>query len=1197
MTNQENTAQDGAAKPKKYLLYSEEDMAECLLAWCISENPTTSIKSILDAHFAKTGSSVAMTTLYAHFAAPVDLGAVTIDENGVAIGVLTSLKEIQAAVRKFVRSRAFAKSSAEFKAEMVAFKTQAKAVISSLTIQKKETKKAQLRDLHQRNCLLTPSEEQWLFKLCTSLAKSGHGLDREKVLHCMNRTCEGNFSFHAVDGFLKRHPKLKLRGSSGIDGARARQANKYVRDNYFCKLDAFIDSLFGMDLLKWKSFKDIPARCIYNMDELGSDTTKRRTKIVTDSEVDARNFTITPEGDKMPFHVTVCLTSRADGQYQCPRDGIEEGACPPVVIHSKAKPTNPKDTIDPYSVTDKQVQGLARPIPGKSAREAYETENDLGFLALAAPNGSMTQCTMLPFAEHFVDNLPADRDPDEGIILLMDGHSSRWDLPALIHFFNNKVYCFFYPSHSSIWSQTNDNGPNQRLHNLIESEAKKRRGEHCCSNQKFQPSDWNIIFREAWYKFIAQERQDYRVSQTNATTNANLKTGIFPFNPNCSSWTDAIDTVGNSSAENHLRFSVSYEIRTALDTRPEDELTELESQQLFEGYVASSIATTGKPKLFRAATHRAKGMLVRWRKKYDEARNKLLQSLQALDEEGVHGFDIDDESTYTPEQHELLAQLEDLHPTSFGTTPGDKVALQIVMFSVCDINALPMPDVVSAKQKRAEHVRRVMDQIVLTHSIQVQKVEMVDGQFFAAVTAGTATKLATHLWKLTTVDGHGVVSEVNLSTQEITESDGYNVLVESLGVEISEKVRRQQRESDKRARKELQRRREQEAVKAAKAQRSKMLRQEYLKIVSLMKPGVDYTYKQFLHLEKKMTDPFSCDVEIEGTVMKAFANAHEAGAFDLTVHKLVTNELLGKRPASDENRNGAKRQKSGRFYPTISAGDGISAVETLQRHDNAKNREKQKKEMKAIKKEKDALEKLLTELKKFQQKNPSSYFNVEGSGVKTHVTLIYRLFGGEQHSKQSLERMKEHIAKLKVDSNTAQAAMAKLDAKASELSAEFHAIGLLVAAAEAAAAAAAVVDGTDAVGEGSAAAVQGSVAETEVAVVAAAVGEVYAAAAQGSAAAAQGSVAETEAAVAAAAVGEGSAAAAQGSAPPASATAAAAEGSTAVVAAAAFTELDNCDLLPKFDASEIGELLAAWAEEEAIEFDLTIGYSSDLDIA
>jgi peptidoglycan hydrolase CwlO-like protein len=245
-------------------------------------------------------------------------------------------------------------------------------------------------------------------------------------------------------------------------------------------------------------------------------------------------------------------------------------------------------------------------------------------------------------------------------------------------------------------------------------------------------------------------------------------------------------------------------------------------------------------------------------------------------------------------------------------------------------------------------------------------------------------------------------------------------------------------------------------------------------------------------------------------------------------------------------------------------------VETLQRHDNAKNREKQKKEMKAIKKEKDALEKLLTELKKFQQKNPSSYFNVECSGVKTHVTLIYRLFGGEQHSKQSLERMKEHIAKLKVDSNTAQAAMAKLDAKASELSAEFHAIGLLVAAAEAAAAAAAVVDGTDTVGEGSAAA-------------------------------AQGSVAETEAAVAAAAVGKGSAAAAQGSTPPASATAAAAEGSTGIVDPAASTELDNCELLPKFDASEIGELLAAWAGEEAndaaVEFDLTIGYSSDLDIA
>jgi hypothetical protein len=132
---------------------------------------------------------------------------------------------------------------------MVTFKTQAKSVISVLSIKKQETKKAQLRDLHQSNCLLTPSEEQWLVNLCTSLAHSGHGLDREKVLHCMNRIGEGSFSFHAVDGFLKWHPELKLRGSSGINKARTRQANKYVRNTYFCKLDAFIDILNGMDLL------------------------------------------------------------------------------------------------------------------------------------------------------------------------------------------------------------------------------------------------------------------------------------------------------------------------------------------------------------------------------------------------------------------------------------------------------------------------------------------------------------------------------------------------------------------------------------------------------------------------------------------------------------------------------------------------------------------------------------------------------------------------------------------------------------------------------------------------------------------------------------------------------------------------------------------------------------------------------------
>lgn len=54
------------------------------------------------------------------------------------------------------------------------------------------------------------------------------------------------------------------------------------------------------------------------MDELGTDTTKRRGRVITSSskKLDTWLFQITPEGDgHMNIHVTVCLTTRSDGKW------------------------------------------------------------------------------------------------------------------------------------------------------------------------------------------------------------------------------------------------------------------------------------------------------------------------------------------------------------------------------------------------------------------------------------------------------------------------------------------------------------------------------------------------------------------------------------------------------------------------------------------------------------------------------------------------------------------------------------------------------------------------------------------------------------------------------------------------------------------------------------------------------------------
>ena len=73
------------------------------------------------------------------------------------------------------------------------------------------------------------------------------------------------------------------------------------------------------------------------------------------------------------------------------------------------------------------------------------------------------------FAEHFVTNLPANHGP---VLLLLDGHGSRWSLQALQLLLKNKVYPFFIASHTSIWAQSNDCGLNFCFHRCIEHVCK-----------------------------------------------------------------------------------------------------------------------------------------------------------------------------------------------------------------------------------------------------------------------------------------------------------------------------------------------------------------------------------------------------------------------------------------------------------------------------------------------------------------------------------------------------------------------------------------------------------------------------------------------------------------------------------------------------------------------------------------------------
>jgi hypothetical protein len=174
------------------------------------------------------------------------------------------------------------------------------------------------------NSYLTRNEELCIVQVVVLLAGMGHGVSKDDVIELIDEyvnldedvrqrvaTTENVFR-----KMRQRHPTImKIVSAGSLDPARARKATKETRDKVFYKLEAYISTLYRQGKVPWKSYSDIPADKLYNMDEVGSDTTKRRAKVIASANNMARLFQVTPEGDgKMNMHITACITTRADGK-------------------------------------------------------------------------------------------------------------------------------------------------------------------------------------------------------------------------------------------------------------------------------------------------------------------------------------------------------------------------------------------------------------------------------------------------------------------------------------------------------------------------------------------------------------------------------------------------------------------------------------------------------------------------------------------------------------------------------------------------------------------------------------------------------------------------------------------------------------------------------------------------------------------
>ena len=224
------------------------------------------------------------------------------------------------------------------------------------------------------------------------------------------------------------------------------------------------------------------------MDEVGSDTNKGRKKKIagTDSMHDGfRHVYEITDGDNNPFHVTNCLTTCAHGTTPIP----------PYLGHSSP---STKSKTDAPKITAQYLSGLyAIDEDGKRY-----SPSKIGLFV--TKSGSMTKERFPSFCRHFVKNLPVGQGKGgEPVILVFDGHASRWSFEGIKYLLDNNVYCLCIPGHTSIWAQPNDGGVNASWKSWLGDAIAEWRATHrpllgSEKAMKMTRGDFNAIFADAW---------------------------------------------------------------------------------------------------------------------------------------------------------------------------------------------------------------------------------------------------------------------------------------------------------------------------------------------------------------------------------------------------------------------------------------------------------------------------------------------------------------------------------------------------------------------------------------------------------------------------------------------------------------------------------------------------------------------------
>lgn len=330
----------------------------------------------------------------------------------------------------------------------------------------------------------TSDEEKTIVAVATRLDLLGFGFSpKEFRSWCQGIAASKGYNgvkcnrrwFH---GFMQRarttDAEFGVGKRSKIDIKRAQKHSPEVFDKFFDMVKALYKKLHDEGVLATEVPEDWQ---IFNMDELHSDPEKKHAKVVGNQKR-ARAFTVAA-GDKFPFHVTMTLTTCANGQ----------SIVPPQTIHV-----------------------------GKNMTKAILDNIPPDWAVHCSKNGSQDQIGFEKWCRHFIKHV-RQKHPDKKVplFLVLDGHSSRWTYSGLRLLIDANIFGICLPSHTSALSQPNDNGTNRKWHAFMMELMSQWRKLH--TGMAMQKADANELNAKTW-KLVTQEGK--------TIVSSYAITGIFP---------------------------------------------------------------------------------------------------------------------------------------------------------------------------------------------------------------------------------------------------------------------------------------------------------------------------------------------------------------------------------------------------------------------------------------------------------------------------------------------------------------------------------------------------------------------------------------------------------------------------------------------------------------------------------------------